>query len=347
MTLIEGDWRPARGVEATVSVLDRVIEGRIAWRRADIRLDEWLVPVSPAALAELETIAEGLADYRGTIEDLKPDPFDWPATTEMLVDVKSRIEHGVGFAVLDRLPVERWSETASRGVAWLLNSRLAPPIMQKWKGHRVYDVKDTGARLAHGVRRSTTNLAQELHTDGSFLGMTPELMGLSCLRQAATGGNSRVVSLATVHNDLRDRQPEHLARLYRPFWWDRQKEHAPDEIPSSRLPIYWTDGRRLGARYYDDYIRNGQSLVQAALDEKGDAALAAMREVVEDPDNWIEFRLEPGQFEFVDNHLLAHSRTWFRDPEGTTNGRGGRLLLRFWLRNAGGIGLEAETPVSA
>ena len=56
--------------------------------------------------------------------------------------------------------------------------------------------------------------------------MPPSAIGLFCLQFAQQGGLSRVVSLCTVHNELRRCHPDLLARLYRPFWWDRQAEHA-------------------------------------------------------------------------------------------------------------------------
>lgn len=341
---ITDEIRLDRGAEpATQLMLDRPITGPIAWRRGDVSAADWRIPVSEAALAELDTLAAAFAEYHGAVDDLAPDPFDWPATIEVMVAVRSRLDHGIGLAVLDRLPVERWGGRATTAVAWLLTNHLAPAIMQKWKGHRIYDVRDTGAKLQYGVRRSTTNLAQEFHTDGSFLGMTPELMGLACLQQAEVGGISRLASLATVHNRLLERRPEVLPRLYRSFWWDRQAEHAPDELPSSRLPIFTWDSERLSARYYDDYIRNGHRLMNAPLAEEDNAALAAMKAIIEEPDNWIEFRLEPGQIEYTNNQLLAHGRTGFRDADG----RSERHLLRFWLRSVGGIGLEAETAAIA
>jgi hypothetical protein len=55
--------------------------------------------------------------------------------------------------------------------------------------------------------------------------------------------------------------------------------------------------------------------------------------------------LHPGEIFFLNNHLLAHGRTAFRDA--TAENAGGRLLLRFWLHSGSGISLEAEAPVAA
>lgn len=317
----------------------RSIKDSFAWRSADLNPEDWLVEIGADALAELDTVAEALADYDGPLEDLAPDAFDWPATTDVMADVRRRLTDGIGFALLDRLPVERWNEKSSRGIAWMLNCFIATPIMQKKKGARLYDVRDTGVEKVHGVRRSITNLDQEFHTDGSWLALTPEFLSLVCLRQAAEGGGSCIASLVTAHNDMMEREPELWERLYGPYWWDRQAEHGSDAELATWRPIFEWDGERLMVRYYDDYVREGYRLMEAPVDDESDRALKAMRAIIEEPENSIEFRLQPGQVEFANNQLVAHGRSSFKD--GDTQDKE-RLLIRFWLRTVGGIELDAE-----
>ena len=50
---------------------------------------------------------------------------------------------------------------------------------------------DTGKPLEYGVRRSVTNLELLFHTDGPWLDLPPELVGLLCLQPAQAGGVSR------------------------------------------------------------------------------------------------------------------------------------------------------------
>src|SRR5262249_15730382 len=140
--------------------------------------------------------------------------------------------------------------------------------------------------LGDGVRRSVTNLGQDFHTDGGWLWMPPAYVGLFCLSPAHQGGLSRFVSLCTVHNELRRHCPDLLARLYQPFWWYRQAEHAPDDVRVSRHPVYQYDGHALIARYYEDYVFKGYRVAGRELDTAGTAALAAMRTVIDAPENW-------------------------------------------------------------
>jgi len=60
--------------------------------------------------------------------------------------------------------------------------------------------------------------------------------------------------------------------------------------------------------------------------------LEALEEAMRAPGQALNFYFEPGQIQFVNNRLLGHRRTGFRDwPEPERK----RLLVRLWLRNWG------------
>jgi alpha-ketoglutarate-dependent taurine dioxygenase len=252
--------------------------------------------------------------------------------------VRAKLETDTGLAVVDRFPVERYSHAENLAIGWLLAAMLGQVVAQKANGTRLYDVKDSGQALGYGVRRSVTNLGQPFHTDGGWLWKAPAFVGLFCLESAMEGGLSRFASLVTAHHELRRRRPELLARLYQPFHWDRQGEHAPDAPRVSRQPVFEFEGGTLAARYYEDYVRNGSKLAGEELDDEGAQALEAMREIVDDPASWVEFRIERGQLQYLNNRQFAHSRTAFTDA-----GPGqGRHMLRLWNRDEGTWHLEGR-----
>jgi len=276
------------------------------------------------------------------IEQLSPLDFDLDACAAAMAAVRSRLEQDPGFALLDRLPVEGWSEHVGMAVAWLLTALLGPIVEQKHDGTRLYAVRDSGRPLGYGVRRSTTNLEQGFHTDGGWLPLAPEFVGLACLRQAARGGESLLASLARMHDVMRQRHPALLERLYRPFWWDRQAEHEPGAPRCSRQPVFSREDGRLVARYYDDYVRKGHEMMSVPLGVVEQAALDAARAIIETPEHRLAFRLAQGQIEYVNNHLVAHARKAFVDDAADS----GRLLLRLWVRRRGGIALEPEAAAT-
>jgi alpha-ketoglutarate-dependent taurine dioxygenase len=325
--------------ETTPQMLREAITDARAWKRETLSPDAWLVPFPQACVAELDAVVQFLRHDPQPIAHLTPAAFALTTCASVMTHVHVQIHSHVGFAVVDRVPIERYSETENRVIGWLLASLLGQVVAQKWDGTLLYDVKDSGKPFGHGVRRSVTNLEQPFHTDGGWLWMPPSAIGLFCLQPAQQGGLSRVVSLCTVHNELRRCHPDLLARLYRPFWWDRQAEHALDDVCVSRHPVYQYDGHTLMARYYDDYMCHGARLAGEALDTAGTAALAAMRAILDAPENWVEFRVEQGQLQYINNRQFAHARTAFGETSGV---RSPRHMLRLWNRNEGTPDLEGS-----
>ena len=317
----------------------QVIDARQTWTRATLTHKDWLVPVPDACVAEIDAVLTHLGATPPRLEDISPAAFDLKRCAALMDVAREKLAHGEGLAVLDRFPVERYTAAQSRALGWLLASMLGRLVDQKWTGTRVYDVKDSGQALGYGVRRSVTNLGQPFHTDGGWLRNAPALVGLFCLDSAEQGGLSRFVSLATAHDTLRARDAKLLERLYRPFWWDRQAEHGPDDPRVSAQPVFELDAAGgLGARYYEDYVVKGHELAGEPLDAAGHAALAALREIVDAPEHWVEFRIEKGQLQYLNNRRFAHSRTAFADSPGDRK----RHMLRFWNRKEGTTQLEGQ-----
>lgn len=314
-------------------MLDEPIAGERAWTRASLSWRDVLVPVPGACLAEIDATVAGAT---GPLAAPAPDTL--PACRQLMADVQATLLRGVGHVILDRFPVERYGVEANRAIAWLLANLLGPVVSQTWAGTYLYDVKDSGRALGYGVRRSVTNLAQPFHTDGPWLWMPPAFVGLLCLQPGQEGGLSRATSLLTAHNELRRRRPDLLPRLYSPFRWDRQAEHPPDDPRMSSHPVFASDGGTLLGRYYEDYVVKGHALAGAPLDEAGAEALAALRAIVDEPDHWVEFRLERGQFQILNNRQVAHCRTAFVDEPG----EGGRHMIRIWVRDEGTPHLEGR-----
>jgi hypothetical protein len=320
-------------------MLEKEIAGEAAWTRDQLSPGDWQVSVPDGAVQELDAAVEQLRQAPTPVEGLRPEGFRLEACAGVMRQVHARLVHGIGMAIVDRLPVERYTVDESRAVAWLLASLLGRVVAQKQHGVFLYDVRDTGQSLEYGVRRSLTNLAQPFHTDGPWLTLTPAFVGLFCLQSAGDGGLSRYTSLLTAHNELRRRCPELLPRLYQPFHWDRQAEHGPGEPRFATHSVFAFDGRTLSARYYEDYVVKGYELAGESLDATGSDALAAMREVVDAAAHWTEFRIETGQFQYLNNRLFAHSRTQFQDTPGSDRQR---HLIRVWNRDEGTPDLEGR-----
>jgi alpha-ketoglutarate-dependent taurine dioxygenase len=324
--------------QLTVRVAPEDVELKKSWTRDSIAPDGWLIPLPAECVAELDEVAATVRATPRPVDTLDPADFSLRACTAVMASVRAKLETDTGLAVVDRFPVERYNHAENLAIGWLLAAMLGQVVAQKTNGTRLYDVKDSGQALSYGVRRSVTNLGQPFHTDGGWLWKAPAFVGLFCLESAMEGGLSRFASLVTAHHELRRRRPDLLARLYQPFDWDRQGEHAPDAPRVSRQPVFEYEGGTLASRYYEDYMRNGSKLAGVELDDEGARALEAMREIVDDPASWVEFRIEKGQLQYLNNRQFAHSRTAFVDA-----GPGqGRHMLRLWNRDEGTWHLEGR-----
>jgi alpha-ketoglutarate-dependent taurine dioxygenase len=302
------------------------------WVRGAVTPADWTVSLPAAAVAEIERAVLQLPTDLPSPVQLDPHQFTLTACAEVMETVRRKLRQGVGQVVLDRLPVERFSPAESTAAYWLLASLLGRLVEQSWSGTMIYDVRDTGKALEYGVRRSVTNLELLFHTDGPWLDLPPELVGLLCLYPAEEGGVSRFTSLATAHHELRLRHPELLPRLYRPFPWDRQGEHAAGDVQVGWQPVFAEGPQGLLARCNQALIRTGAELSGTPLDAEGQEALVALGETLDDPEYAVELTIQRGQIQYLNNHRFAHSRTPFRDgPDPERK----RHLIRLWNRDEG------------
>jgi alpha-ketoglutarate-dependent taurine dioxygenase len=244
--------------------------------------------------------------------------------------VRAILRDGIGVTLVDRLPLDRLTKEQAIAAHWVLGQLIATPVAQKWDGTMIYDVTDTGREYGYGVRGSWTNVELSFHTDNSFGVAPPDYVGLLCLMPAREGGISRFASLYTVHNEMRRRYPQHLARLYRPFYYDRQAEHAPGEPKVAWTPCVRYEGGRLRARFSPGLVRKGYALMETPLDAEAEDALAALADVMMDTRLWMEFAMELGQLQYLNNQEFAHYRSEFKDDEMRK-----RHLIRLWFREDG------------
>ncbi len=313
--------------------IDVPIEGPSVWTRGDVRPEEYRVDLSAACLDEIRRAADEFRDYPLPTILRTPDPFAMPACRREMARVRGMLDKGRRFAVVDRLPMSEMDATEATAIYWLLSSMVSRPVAQKLDGTMIYDVLDTGQQAlpGSGIRPDKTNIEIRFHNDNAYNDTPPDYVGLLCLRQAQSGGHSRVISFHTVHNAVRERRPDVLERLYRPFWFDRQREHPPGESPIFSAPVFETAGEVQG-RFSAHQIGGGYALRGEPVDDEGEAAIAAMLDIFEEDGLSVDFDLEPGQIQFVHNRALGHSRTAFIDDPDP--GRR-RHLVRLWLRDHG------------
>jgi hypothetical protein len=319
-------------MSAVVSANGSAVD-RCAWRAADLAPEDGTFVLDDACLAEIRAAVASLADDPCPTETLDPEDFHLPACRGAMARVRAELDDGLGFALVDRLPVAELGPEAAVRAYWLLASMVARPVSQKLAGRMVYSVVDTGQEPGNGVRPDQTNIGQPFHTDNSYNLTPPPYVTLFCLETAMEGGISRLINLETVRRIMAARHPDLVGRLYRPYCYDRQREHEEGEDRVLWNPILGEreDGH-LFARLSPFLIRAGYRVAGQSMDPEGEAALDAWEAITLDHGLYKEFLFEPGQIQFVDNRRLGHCRTAFTDwPDPERK----RHLVRLWLRNEG------------
>jgi alpha-ketoglutarate-dependent taurine dioxygenase len=316
--------------DTPVAMLDHEITDARAWTRDTVHERDWTVPLPDAAIAEVMALAETIGRQPLPVLMLSPDQFSLAACRETMARVRRILADGIGVALVDRLPLDRLTKEQAIAAYWVLGQLITTPVAQKWDGTMVYDVTDTGREYGYGVRGSWTNVELSFHTDNSFGVAPPDYVGLLCLMPAREGGISRFCSLYTVHNEMLRRYPRELARLYRPFYYDRQAEHAPGAPKVSWVPCLRYEGGRLRARFAPMLVKKGYALMEKPLDAEAEDAIEALTAVMQDTRLWMEFTIERGQLQYLNNQEVAHYRSEFKDDETRK-----RHLIRLWFRERG------------
>ena len=299
------------------------------WRGRDLAgRTDWIHRLSPEEEADLERAlrvarASGKAMDALTVDDF-PLPVLGPAVERWL----ATLQRGRGFVNVKGLPVDRHPDEDLAWMVWGLGLHMGSAVSQNAAGDLLGHVRDTGADPDDpSVRLYKTRVELGFHSDGA------DVVGLFCLRQGRSGGATRLVSTATLYNEILARRPDLLPLLYAPFYWDRNEEQAPGEEPFFRLPICREHEHGVGFFYIPWYIRKAQRHAAVPrLTPSQHELLDLIDTLAADPALHLEMRLEPGEINWLKNNTALHARTEFVDHEEPARKR---HLLRLWLTARG------------
>lgn len=304
----------------------RPVSGPFVWYGpAMAERTDWIRPLSPAEVAELETAVQRLDASGIDIAEIGPDDLQVPGLAPLVEQIKRAVLKGAGFILVRGVPVERWSVRQCAIAYFGLGAMLGEPVSQNAKGHILGHVKDIGADYAQPTARGYQTAARlPYHTDSS------DIVALLCLKPSKAGGLSSIASSAAVHNEMLRQRPDLAAELTKPVYRDRRGEVPEGAEEWYAVPVFNPmPGGGLTTTYVRSAMRKAQRFpevprITPLLDEACDLfdRLAASPEIHLD----MEFR--PGDIQVLNNHWIMHSRTAYEDfPEPERR----RHLLRLWL----------------
>ena len=306
-----------------------------AWNRANVSKNDYFFKLSDACSAELRTIGEDLTAAPLPYLVLTPDMYALDHCREFIGEVKHALDEGVGFAIIDRLPLDDFEMPVIEAMHWLLGKLLGRPVAQSFAGKMMYEVRDRGTPIGIGTRGSHTNAELRFHTDCSSNVAPPDYVGLLCVRPAMEGGRSQLTNWYEVYNRLLEQRPDLCARGFQPMLFDRQMEHADGDPRILSRPPFAFDGK-ITVRYSERLNVQAYDMIGEPMDKDGAEMLAAIAEILEDPEISLDLDFQPGQIQWINNATIGHRRTSYLDDPNDPENK--RTLLRLWLREKGGLG---------
>jgi hypothetical protein len=240
-----------------------------------------------------------------------------PTLGPLLGEVAREVLTGGGVALIEGVPVGELSESDREVLAAGICAYFGSVVPQ---GERVaVHVRDEGADPAAPTSRSYEHRGRlGYHSDPAAV------VALLCVRSAKSGGLSRVVSSVALHDELVRRRPELAEVLYQPWWRDNRAGTGYQEPVCRRTP----DGR-WRANYGPDYIRSAQRIPGVPpLRPDQVAAMAELDRLADDPRFVLTMDLRPGDMQFLNNHVVMHSRTPYEDHAEPDRRRD---LIRVWV----------------
>lgn len=306
------------------------LETHANWRADDVGdADAWTLRLTDDHHRELDAALAHARSTTAEVLDVTVDDFPLPTLAPLLADLARDLVDGQGFARIAALDVERLGPEDASWIYWGIGMHLGEPWPQNAKGHLLGDVRDQGKAIDDPTARGNEigGAGLGFHSDGS------DLVGLMCIDDGVSGGESLVANAIGAYNALVRSRPDLAAVLYEPLPYDFRGEQADGSRPYYSVPVFTRHagptGDRLFIRYIRPFIQASQRHADAPrLTAEQIEAMDAYDELIEDPDNRVEMALRPGDIQFVNNYHVLHGRRRYVDD--AANGKV-RWLKRLWL----------------
>jgi len=312
------------------------LQGACVWRGADMAHSaRWVKRLPESVLDDIAVAVQRSANIAWS--QVNRQNFPLPSGQRFFDEVRAELEDGSGMVKILGLDVSRYDTEQLRRIWYGLGNHLGVPMFQNRRGERMRDIKDQGqdvgarlygqmtdatghAFLSSGARTLTTG-ALRFHTDRC------DVVGLLCVRQACEGGVSKLVSSAAVYNEILKRRPDLHALLCQPIPRSRFGEEAGGEHIVYDLPIFGVRAGKSTSHFSLTYIENAQMLPGTRqLSDAEHEAIQMLMDVAQEL--CFEMRFAPGDIQLLNNHVIYHGRTAFKDDADAGQDR---VLMRLWL----------------
>lgn len=309
------------------AILGRPVIDPAAWMPRDLDADgEWLHQWNAAELDALRQMAKSVRPLVGDDPDrllgLGKDTFNLGACAPVVGKVFGMLRDGMGVALLRGLPVQQMDPIDAAIIYWGIGRHLGRARSNNPDGDMLGHVTDLGKTQADPTSRGyQTREAMDYHCDQA------SIVGLICMREAQSGGLSKIASSISVYNELLDRSPASVQVLSRPLCWTKHGEVNPGEMGFYESPVFSVLEGKLCTSFGPKHIYKGHEVAGAPpLSAAQREAIGLAEQIAEELH--YEMELRQGDMQFLNNYVALHTRTAYKDwPDPARK----RLLWRLWL----------------
>lgn len=294
----------------------RSVTGPRAWLGADqSQQNDWTITLERGLIEELGRAAESCRRTGLQLHAATPDDFDLPSLNPLMRKIERELRFGRGFVLLRGLNVEDYTLGELELIFWGIGVCLGTGVSQSAAGDRLGHVTDRGG----AGRYYTAGGPIEFHMD------PVDVVGLMCVRAAEEGGVSKIASSAAIHNILLDERPDVLEILCEGFYCSRKGHGEP--VTDWRVPVFAPGADGMESYFLPITIRQAAD-EGVLLSDAEKEAIAVLQEVAGRERVSLDMDFRPGDIQFLNNRLILHSRSDYRDSVDPALRR---LLLRLWL----------------
>ncbi|MGY8996257.1 MAG: TauD/TfdA family dioxygenase [Alphaproteobacteria bacterium] len=268
-------------------------------------------------------VARAGASGRG-LQELTLGETAMPEIEGDLADLRHELMEGRGLLLIRGWPIDEMSDEELALAYWALGTYFGRGVSQSPMGDRLGYVTDVSKP---GTQERGYRSAKELHlhTDSD------DIVGLLCIRQAESGGQSRLASSVAIYNEIASTRPDLLKALFEGYTYHWFGEQPPDQgvVTDYPVPVFGLKDGYLSCIFLREFIHMAVEETGVALTDEQAEALTLFGDIAEREDIQFRFHLEPGCASFINNYTTLHSRTAFVDWEELEKRR---MLLRLWLK---------------
>lgn len=298
-----------------------------AWKGPEI---DWttqgLHVLSEGDLAEIDAALKHLKSLGDLdLPEITRETFPLKQVGDLMASLPERLRSGCGFLMLRGLPRAKYDDDDFARIYVGLGAYIGRMMTQSYLGDllgHVVDVSDLEPK-SRGYRKGGGQL---MHTDSC------DIIGLMCLRTAISGGESRISSALTVHNDLLARRPDLLAVLTEGLNLKRTDEdgrRATRTYSEHKVPFFHSENGEVTCYLPTGYARLAEKSGQRPFTPLESEALYEVRKSAASPAYTLDMGFKDGDIQFLNNRAMVHGRTDYVDAKELPERR---HLLRMWLR---------------